>query len=75
MTSVELPYGRDRLIVDLPRGCHPTVITKQRMPIATDPAAAVQIALDEPVGTDRLEDLGAFSRPEPARSSKTTIPG
>ena len=59
MTTVDLPYGRERLGVELPAGCRPTIITKQRMPIAADPTAAVNIALDEPVGTDRLESLAA----------------
>jgi len=57
VTTVDLPYGRERLVVRLPARCQATIVAKPPMPTAADPQAAVEAAFDEPVGTDRLEAL------------------
>lgn len=55
--SIELLYDRGTLRVDPPAGCEPTVITKAAMPVLDDPVAAMQAALDRPVGTEPLDEL------------------
>ena len=47
--KIALNYGRDKLYVELPADCQPTVIEKPDMPIIADPRAALQQALANPV--------------------------
>src|SRR6266545_759724 len=51
---VELRYGRGILPVHLPDDAEVTVIRKPVMPIVADPAAAVRVALQQPVGAQPL---------------------
>jgi lactate racemase len=48
-------YGRQGLPVDLPDSWNVTVLAKPAMPVVPDPHAAVQAALDAPVGSGLLE--------------------
>lgn len=59
MKTVDLPYGRERLVVRLPASSEVTIIVKPPMPVVKDPLAAVKSAFDNPVGTDRLEVLAS----------------
>ena len=54
---ISLLYGRRTIAVTPPRGCRATVIRKSAMPVIDDPAAAVEAALDRPVGTPPLATL------------------
>ncbi len=54
---IQLLYGKGTLPVHPPEGCEPTVIRKTDMPVLGDPAAAVEKALAEPVGTRPLAAL------------------
>ena len=44
--DVTLLYGREGLTFALPPGARPTLITKSKMPVLPDPAAAIEEALD-----------------------------
>ena len=55
--KVELDYGRDGLLVDLPDNCEPTVIRKRPMRALPDPEGAVRAALTRPVAAPPLEQL------------------
>jgi lactate racemase len=61
--QVELNYGRGSLAVQLPDDLDVTVIRKPAMPVLPDAAAAVQRALEAPVGARALleEARGAAS--------------
>ncbi|MFL5274569.1 MAG: nickel-dependent lactate racemase [Anaeromyxobacteraceae bacterium] len=61
--QVELNYGRGSLAVQLPDDLDVTVIRKPAMPVLPDAAAAVQRALEAPVGARTLleEARGAAS--------------
>jgi hypothetical protein len=48
--QVELNYGRRTLPVELPEDLPVTVVRKPVMPVLPDPVAAVQKALQEPIG-------------------------
>ncbi len=60
--AIELLYGRSRIAVEPPPGCHPTVIEKHAMPILPDPLAAVTAALARPVGVAPLGELAIGKR-------------
>ena len=60
--QVELNYGRDKLLVQLPDDLQVTVLRKQSMPTLADPLAAVQKAIQEPVNTAPLEELARAAR-------------
>jgi nickel-dependent lactate racemase len=60
--QVELNYGRRTLAVELPDELPVTVVRKPAMPVLSDPVAAVQKALREPVGTSSLERLARNAR-------------
>ena len=60
--QVELNYGRDKLLVQLPDDLQVTVLRKQPMPALADPSAAVQKAFQEPVDTAPLEELARAAR-------------
>ncbi|MGP1395772.1 MAG: nickel-dependent lactate racemase [Inquilinaceae bacterium] len=55
--DVELAFGRQGLTVTLPAAARPTVIRKPPLDIPGDPAAAIQAALDAPVGSGRLDQV------------------
>ena len=55
--KIQLAYGHDGLDVSLPETAVPTVIRKPDMPVADDPVALLQSALDNPVGTKPLDVL------------------
>jgi lactate racemase len=52
--QVTMNYGRDGLALNLPDHWEVTVINKKPMPLLADPAAAVQDALESPVGCASL---------------------
>lgn len=52
--QVTMNYGRDGLALNLPDHWEVTVINKKPMPLLADPAAAVQDALEQPVGCASL---------------------
>ena len=60
--EVELNYGRRKLPVALPDELQVTVVRKPSMPVLPDPSAAVQKALQEPVGTASLDQLARAAR-------------
>ena len=55
--KIELKYGREGLLVDLPDDLDVTVIRKPTMPVIEDSETAVVQALDNPVGTPPLRAL------------------
>ncbi len=55
--NLELNYGRGKLSVRLPDWLQVTVIRKPTMPVIDDPAAAVRLALEEPVDALPLSQL------------------
>ncbi len=55
--TVEIAFGRGSLSVRLPPGAQATVIRKARMAKLPDPAGAVRVALDRPVGASSLAEL------------------
>lgn len=59
---IELLYGRGTLRVVPPPGCVPTVVRKRAMPILAEPRAAVERALDEPVGCPPIGELARGRR-------------
>jgi nickel-dependent lactate racemase len=60
--QVELNYGRRTLPVELPEDLPVTVVRKPVMPVLPDPVAAVQKALQEPIGVPSLEQLARNAR-------------
>ncbi|MBV9106757.1 MAG: nickel-dependent lactate racemase [Verrucomicrobia bacterium] len=60
--QVELNYGRSKLRVELPDSLRITVLRKPPMPVVPNPAAAVQKALQEPVGTKSLAQWARAAR-------------
>jgi lactate racemase len=50
-----LRYGKNGLEVTLPDQWDVTVLRKERMPVAADPAAAVTAALDAPIGSATIQ--------------------
>jgi len=52
--KLELLYGRGLLPIELPDDVEVTVIRKPAMPVLADPPAAVQAALERPVGASPL---------------------
>ena len=55
--SVEILYGKQGLVVPLPRTARPTVIGKRLLPVLPDPHAAVRAALAQPVDAPPYADL------------------
>jgi nickel-dependent lactate racemase len=55
--SVDLPYGRERLSIELPKENLLAVVQPADVSPAEDPAAEVVRALREPVGTSPLREL------------------
>ena len=55
--QVELNYGKGKLPVEFSPDWDVTVLRKTRMPVFSDPAAAIQQALDHPVATRPLSEL------------------
>jgi lactate racemase len=60
--TIELLYGRGMLPVPVPPGCVPTVIEKRAMPVLEEPVAAVERALEVPVGAPPLRELARGKR-------------
>lgn len=60
--KVDLFYGRNGLAVDLPDHLRIHLIRKHPMTPLADPADAVQLALESPVGSDPLEKLARGKR-------------
>ena len=60
--QVELNYGRRNLPVELPDNLQVTVVRKPPMPVLPDPVAALDRALQEPVGTASLSQLARTAR-------------
>ncbi|HEX6143777.1 MAG TPA: nickel-dependent lactate racemase [Geminicoccaceae bacterium] len=60
--KIELSYGRDGLMVDLPDDLEALVIRKPEMPVLRDPAAAVRDALARPVDAPPLAELARGKR-------------
>ncbi len=58
----ELNYGRRKLPLDLPDELDVTVIRKPAMPTLPDPVAAIQSALQNPVGVVPLQQLARTAR-------------
>ena len=59
---ISIPYGRTRLEADVPDERMLGVYEAPLPPPASDPAAEVARALDDPIGSPRLEDLAAGKR-------------
>ncbi len=59
---IEISYGRDKLVVNLPPDCEPTIIRKPGMPKISNPAGAVFDALANPMGASRLKDAAVGKR-------------
>lgn len=55
-------FGCGSLPLTLPEGYKGRVIEKPEMPVLSDPAQAVGVALDEPVGCGRLSDLAKAAK-------------
>lgn len=62
MTRIVLDFGRKSLAVDLPEEARATIIRKPPMPASHNPAAAVEAALDAPIGSPRLGEVAAGAR-------------
>jgi nickel-dependent lactate racemase len=60
--TIDLLYGRGTLPVSPPAGCLPTVIEKRAVPVLAEPAAAVERALAESVGTPPLREQARGKR-------------
>jgi nickel-dependent lactate racemase len=60
--KVELQYGRDGLVVDLPESVDVRVIRKDPMPVIADPEAAVSEALAAPVAAPTLSQVASGKR-------------
>ena len=60
--QIKIPYGRDKLVVNLPPDCEPTIIRKPGMPKISNPAGAVFDALPNPMGASRSKDGAAGKR-------------
>lgn len=59
---IELSFGRGTLPLDLPDDLDVTVVRKPEMPVAADPAAAVEAALAAPVGVPPLAEAARGAR-------------
>jgi len=57
--QIELAYGQTGLSVSLPPQCSPTIIRKPPLKAAGDGASQIEHALQNPIGSDRLEALAA----------------
>jgi nickel-dependent lactate racemase len=57
--SIELAFGQTGLSVSLPPQCSPTIIRKPQMQAASDGASQIEQALQNPIGSDRLEVLAS----------------
>lgn len=62
MADIELAFGRDGLVVDLPDAAKPTVIRKRALPVPADQSAAIEAALDNPIDVPTLSELAADAR-------------
>lgn len=60
--QVLMLYGREGIKINLPPGARPTLIAKMPLPRHTDPHAAIESALANPVGSRRFDDLLAGRR-------------
>ena len=55
--KIELEYGKTGLVVDLPDGARPTIISKPKMTLPDDPHAEIARALDNPINAAPLDDI------------------
>ena len=60
--TVSIPYGRTRLQADIPENRLLGVFEAPLPPVAPDPVAEVEQALDAPIGSPRLEELAVGKR-------------
>lgn len=62
MTDIELAYGRRRLKLALPTGARAHVIRKPALPVPEDPGAVIDDALENPLQSNRLQDVAKGGR-------------
>ncbi len=55
--KVDLAYGRGLLSVTLPEGAEPTIIRKPSFPLPAASETVIREALDQPIGSARLEEI------------------
>lgn len=60
--QVSIPYGRTHLETDIPNDRLLGVFEASLPPLAPDPTAEVERALDDPIGSPKLEELAAGKR-------------
>lgn len=57
--EIKLRYGKGTLSAHLPKDARTTIIRKPEMPVANDPAQAVEAALQNPVGCEPLDVIAS----------------
>ena len=60
--QITLDFGRTPLTVDLPPGARPTFVRKPAMVLPADPGAAIDAALNDPIGCAPLSTLAQGAR-------------
>ncbi|MES2393552.1 MAG: nickel-dependent lactate racemase [Acidobacteriota bacterium] len=62
ITNIRLPFGKSHLDVAIPPAAMPVVIRKHKESVASDPVAAIQQALDNPIASASLKTLAQGRR-------------
>ncbi len=71
MAEFSLPYGRGELSLSLPDDWQVELLAPRQAPVLSDPSAAVNHALDKPIGQRRISDFAGVRSAAIAINDKT----